>query len=66
MLPGLAVVFLDVDIYLFGEYKLLCLPREKNGWGRGADAESGLLACVTNNYLLIKSTKIARTVIADA
>ena len=49
-------------IYLFGGYKFVLTSRKK----LVGDAESGLLACVNNNYLLIKSAEIACTVIADA
>ena len=49
-------------IYLSDGYKFVLTSRKK----MVGDAESGLLACVDSNYLLIKSEKRIRTVIADA
>ena len=51
-------------IYLFIWWIQICVDLAKKLVGDAA--ESGLLACLNSNYLLIKSAKIARTVIADA
>ena len=61
---GLAIVFLDVDIFIYLVEPICVDLLAKKLVGDAA--ESGLLACLNSNYLLIKSAKIARTVIADA